>query len=657
MHRRGNNVILFSRYSPAAKLRHSLATACLAGTALVTPALAQDAAQLPTLEVTSPTLVPTPVDQIASSITIITAADIARDQRRTVVDALQAVPGLNIVQTGGPGAQTSIFMRGTNANHTKILIDGIDMANSSNTNGAYDLGHLTTADIERIEVLRGPQSGLYGSDAIGGVISITTKKGQGPARITAMVEGGSQGTVNAAAGVSGSQDKFSYAFNVSNYQTSSTPVTPLELLPPGQRRINDSVVNRTVSTKLGYDVTQDFALNFVGRYTDAKVLFTGDNYNNFPATPADQQSSQLTQEFFSRNEAVWSLFDGRFKNYFGVNYSNQKGSFYDPYGYLGPLSINRGERLKYDWRGVASIMQGQTLVVGAEHEKEKFNNEPGDGSRVTAKNANRGAFAELQSNFGNRLFLTSNVRVDDNDAFGDHTTFRIAPAFIVPGTDTKLKASYGTGFKAPTLAQLYDATYGNPNLRPEESKGYDVGFEQPIANDHIRFGTTYFNNDITNLIVTTGNYPAISYANVKAAKTSGFETFAAITFNERFSVRFDHTYTDAIDADTGLKLNRRPTNKMSYAFIWKPVDELTLSTTLIVLGQFQDVTRFGPPTVTNPGYKLVNLAANYRVADGVTAFARIDNLFNEQYQDPTGFLRPGLGVFGGIRLTSAPIGN
>ena len=191
-------------------------------------AVAQDTNQvtLPQI-VVSATTVPTPANEIANSVTVITADDLDRKQLRTVPDALKQVPGIDVVQTGGPGGQTSVFMRGTNANHVKVLIDGIDVGNPSITNGAFDFGHLLTGDIERIEVLRGPQSGLYGSDAIGGVISITTKKGEGPPKVTAMAEGGSFGTFNQTLGVRGSQDNINYAFNVLHYRTSATPVTPL----------------------------------------------------------------------------------------------------------------------------------------------------------------------------------------------------------------------------------------------------------------------------------------------------------------------------------------------------------------------------------------------------------------------------------------------
>jgi vitamin B12 transporter len=180
--------------------------------------------------VVSPTTVPTPTNQSASSVTVITAADIDGQQLRTVPDVLSLVPGLNVVQTGGLGGQTLVFMRGTNSNHVKVLIDGIDVPDPSNPNQSFDFGQLLTGDIGRIEVLRGPQSGLYSSDAIGGVISITTKQGSGPPRVPASVERGSFGTLNQRVGLSGSQDDFNYVFNIHHSRSNDTPVTPLNEL-------------------------------------------------------------------------------------------------------------------------------------------------------------------------------------------------------------------------------------------------------------------------------------------------------------------------------------------------------------------------------------------------------------------------------------------
>src|SRR5882757_3149000 len=175
--------------------------------------------------VVSPTATETPIDQIASSVTVITAKDMERDQRRTVPEALSTVPGLNVVQSGGPGGLTSVFMRGTNSNHTKVFIDGIDVSDPGNPNASFDFGQLLTQDIQRVEVLRGPQSGLYGSDAVGGVINVITKSGNGPAQFNAGVEGGSFDTFNQTAGVSGAVDQFHYSANFQHFHSGSTPVT------------------------------------------------------------------------------------------------------------------------------------------------------------------------------------------------------------------------------------------------------------------------------------------------------------------------------------------------------------------------------------------------------------------------------------------------
>src|SRR3984893_11720191 len=208
--------------------------------------------------VISATALPTPSEQVASSVTVITEEQIQRDQRRTLPDLLATVPGLNVIQTGGPGGQTSLFMRGTNADHVKVLIDGIEVNDPSQPKRQFDFGPLTTDDIERVEILRGPQSGLYGADAIGGVINIITKSGQGPAQWQASAEGGSFETFNQTAGVRGSTEQFHYSANVEHFHSGATPVTPLELLPPGEHRNDDYYDNLTASTKLGYDIAGNF---------------------------------------------------------------------------------------------------------------------------------------------------------------------------------------------------------------------------------------------------------------------------------------------------------------------------------------------------------------------------------------------------------------
>jgi vitamin B12 transporter len=605
--------------------------------------------------VVSPTANVTSIDQVASSVTVITAKDMERDQRRTAPDALATVPGLNIVQSGGPGGLTSVFMRGTNSNHTKILIDGIDVSDPSNPNRSFDLGQLLTADMQQIEVLRGPQSGLYGADALGGVISIITKKGEGPPRATATIESGSFGTFNQTVGLSGAQDRINYAFTVAHFGAADIPVTPLQLLPPGQKAIGNSYDNMTYSTKLGADVSENLTLNAVVRYTDATLHFTGDTFDpvTFASFPAAAQSTQIVHQLFTREEAVWSVLDGRIKNYFGVNYTNNWNYNISP-GDAAP-TVTTGDRVQYDWHTVTQLTPHNTFIVGAEHETETLQT-----STVSAQNVNKAGYMELQSEFANRVFLVENIRQDDNDRFGEHPTLRIAPAVIVPFTETKLKGSYGTGFKAPTLNQLFVSFpafffFANPNLKPEESVGYDAGFEQPLFNDRLRFGSTYFHNDITNLIQSVVDPTTFSSTNVNVgrATTEGTENFVAATVTDRIRFRADYTFTRTVDALTGLELLRRPKEKSSAQLIWNPIDPLTLSATVLHTGSFIDANRdFSIPRLLAPGYTVVNVAADYVVTDQFKVFGRVDNLFNVHYQNPTGFLQPGLGVYGGIRVAS-----
>jgi vitamin B12 transporter len=605
-----------------------------------------------TTNVISPTGIVTPINQVANSVTVITAQDIATQQYRTLPDALNTVPGLNVVQSGGTGGQTSVFMRGTNSNHTKVLVDGVDVSDPST--GTFDFAHLLTADMAQIEVLRGPQSGLYGSDAIGGVISIVTQKGDGPARWTASNEAGSFGTFNQSIGVSGSQDNYNYAASISHVHASDVPVTPLQLLPPGQQANGNNYDNITYSTKTGINLSDSLTLNSVLRYTESTLLFTGNNTPNADFTvffPDAQQSQQTIHQFTGREEVVWSLLDGRIKNYFGANYTNYWHADITPGVDL--TAITTGNRLKYDWHSVTEVASGQNLIVGAERENSEINT-----TGLSAQTGNSAAFVEWQSNFAKRFFLTANIREDDNDNFGQHMTYRIAPSVILPVTETTIKASYGTGFKAPTLSELFEFFPGfsipNPNLKPEQSRGADIGFEQPLFNDRIRFGSTYFKNDITDLIFfepIAGSFLGQN-VNIGHAITEGSENFVTFNVIDHVKVRSDYTFTRTVDTDTGLQLLRRPKEKFSVTALWNPIDPLTLSATVLHVSDWSDIDRNTSVPVTAPGYTIVNLRADYALNDQLKLFGRIDNVANVHYQNPTGFLAPGLGVFGGIRFAS-----
>lgn len=601
--------------------------------------------------VVSATGTPTPAREIASSVTVITASDIEQQQRRTLPQALATVPGLNVVQIGGPGGQTSVFMRGTNSNHVKVLIDGIEANDASTPNRSFDFGSMVTDDIERIEVLRGPQSGLYGANAIGGVISITTRRGDGPPKVTARIEAGSHGTFNQSTGFSGGDDRFNYAFNIAHTRSDSTESVPPSLIPSGIRVRPNAYDAYTYSSRLGVALSDTLSLNWIGRYTDGKFLSTYDS--GFPSRPTAYRSSQNYAQAFTRGEIVWDPFGGRFVNTFGISYSNQDRSQRTPSvmtGILGLPTEYLGERTKVDWRGNLEVAKGHNVIMGLQYERERL-----DTTSLVASNGNKAGFLEYQGNLQDRYFLAANIRHDVDDSYGGHTTWRVAPAVIVPGTETKLKASYGTGFKAPTLNELFVDYrpgfnfHGNPNLRPEQSRGWDLGFEQPLLDRKFLFGATWFQNDIDNLIVT--NARGDSYANVGKARTKGVEAFTALEIAPQFRVRADYTFTFTKDEIARQELLRRPRHKASVTATWTPVDKLSLSATLIHVGSWVDGNRdFSVRRLNAKGATLVNLAAEYKATDKVTVFGRIDNLFDKRWENPVGFLVPGFGAFGGIKV-------
>src|ERR1700744_5765462 len=377
----------------------------------VLAALAHGAAAEPssvdTVVVTA-TRIPTPEPQVASSITVVSADDIASMQTQTLPDVLKALPGLNVVQVGGVGGQTSIFMRGTNSNHVKVLVDGIDMGDPSSSNAAFDFGQFLTQDIQRVEVLRGPQSGLYGSDAIGGVINVITKAGSGPAQFRAGIEGGSFDTFNQNAGVSGSADQFHYIAGIQHLHSGETPVTPLDVLLPGEQRIDDYYDNLTASPKLGYDITDTFDVGLVARYTDTHLRLTGDNFNDFPAPPFpdSEQSTSNTTQYYTRLTVHNVAFDGLLDHTLGVAYSNVKSTTFSPDN--GPAE-NAGNRIKFDWQGNIKLSSDQHLILGAEHQRDAIS------GPISASTTLNSGYGELQSAFGESFFDTISVRYDDND--------------------------------------------------------------------------------------------------------------------------------------------------------------------------------------------------------------------------------------------------
>ncbi|HLQ08662.1 MAG TPA: TonB-dependent receptor [Steroidobacteraceae bacterium] len=603
---------------------------------------ASDADALQTI-VISATRIPTPELELASSVTVVTGDDIAARQERTFAAVLRDIPGLNVVQQGGPGAETSVFMRGTNSNHTKVLVDGIDVSDPSNANAAFDFGQLLTQDIERVEVLRGPQSGLYGSDAIGGVINVITRAGSGPMKLSASVEGGTFDSLNQTAGVSGSQEAFHYSANVAHLHSGSTPVTPLDLLAPGEQRHNDYYDNFTVSSRLGFDLTPDFDLGLVTRYTNTHLHYTGEDYSTFPALPAAQQSASDTDEYYGRASAHLVSLEGGLNQTLGVAFTRNRTATLQP---QTAESLNTGERVKLDWQGAVRVSSAQSVLLGLEDARDEIS------APLSASVRTASAYVELQSRLGQHWFSALNARYDDNDRFGGKVTYRIAPTWVSSESGTKLKASVGSGFKAPTLGELFQSFppffFANPDLKPESSVGYDLGIEQGLGGGVVRVGATWFYNRIRDLI--TADLTGTTYANVGRASTDGVESFVAYQPVRQLSLRLDYTYTQATDDVLHEELLRRPKHKGNLNATWRASDALLLNASVLTVSSWVDGNRdFSIPRLDAPGYTTVNLAASFDVSRQWAVFGRIDNLLDRHYENPVGFLQPGIGVFAGIR--------
>jgi vitamin B12 transporter len=627
-------------------VRFLLPAIFIAALAPCSRATAADSQELQ-LVVISATRVPTPLLEVASSITVVSAADIEARQQRTFAEVLRDIPGVNVVQTGGPGGVTSVFMRGTSSNHTKVLLDGIDISDPSNSTGAFDFGQLLTQDIERVEVLRGPQSGLYGSDAIGGVINIITKSGSGPPQFTGAIEGGSFDTFNQAGTLSGAQDVFHYSASVAHYHAGSVPVTPLELLEPGEARNNDYDDNLTFSSKLGLDVMQDFDLGLVARYTDIHLHTTGEDFSFLPpfaGFPAPQQTTAATDEYFTRLSAHLRSFDGVLDQTLGLAYSHDRTDTVQP---QTPAALNNGERRKADWQGDIRVASLETLVLGAEYERDAIDQPISADVHVTS------GYGELQSQIGEHWFSALNVRYDDNSRFGSKMTYRFAPAWVIPDTDTKLKASVGTGFKAPTLSELYQSFppffFANANLKPESSTGYDAGIEQGLAGNTVSLGVTYYYNRIRDLI--TADVTGTTDANIGRATTEGIESFIAYQPLKELTLRVDYTFTEASDDVLHQELLRRPKHRGDFSASWQATRAWLLSLDVLSVGTWVDGNRdFSVMRLDAPGYTMVNLATTCDLTQHLALFGRIDNLFDRHYQNPVGFLQPSIGVFAGIKV-------
>lgn len=590
-----------------------------------------------------------PLEQVGSSITVITAKQIEQKQAQTVADVLRTVPGLDVVRTGSQGGTTSVFMRGAKSEHTLVLIDGIEMNDPSSAGGTFNFGHLTVDNIERIEVLRGPQSTLYGSHAIGGVINIITKRGDGPPRGSVSFEAGSFATTRETVAISGGADQVHFSLAASRLDTDG-------ISSAGKRYGNhekDGDQNSAITTRLGITPTPNSEIDMVLKYGRSRNEID----NGGGAGEDDPNHIMRSSELFTRGQGWLSLFDNLWEQKLGVSYSDI--SWHDDNDPDAAHPVDRlrssfqGQTVKLDWQHILNLHKTTTLTMGLETKEEQGSSDyhsvssfgPYDSiwSKQTART--NSVYLQDQINIQDHWFSTIGVRLDDHDRFGSQTTYRFTTAYLIKQSGTKLKGSYGTGFKAPSLYQLY-SSYGSPNLKPDKSSGWDLGLEQGLPFLKTTFGATWFKNRYSQMIDFDMN--TWTYTNVAKAHTQGLELTTAVQPLDELSLRFAYTYMETEDDSTGKELVRRPKNKLSLDANYSFLKKAHLSLGLVYVG-----SRYNDKANSQElgGYTLVNLAGSYDVTKNLQLFGRIDNLLDREYEEVLGYGTPGIGAYAGLKVS------
>ncbi len=590
--------------------------------------------------VVTATRVEMPVSSVGSSVTVIDRERLRDRQCASVVQALRDVPGLDVVQSGGAGGTASVFMRGAKSEQTLVLVDGVPLNNASDVGRGADLSQVPVENVERIEVLRGPQSTLYGADAMGGVINIITKKGSGPASGEVSAEAGSFNTFNEKAEVRGGNSRYNYSAGASRQDSQG-------ISSANERNGNtekDGYGRTEASARLGWTPVEEFEATGLVRWNQARYDYDGYNMSGILAD-TDDRGEANTLLLYGEGKAT--LFDGFWRPRLGGSWVSQRREDTSSLGHSLFDSLLQKLELQND------LYFGKANLVTAGFEVQQESAEStyeamGYVDRFDRKTArHQSAYAQDVLTTG-PLTTTLGGRVDHYDVFGTETTWRVAPVYDLAATGTRLRGSYGTGFKAPSLFQLY-SIYGSPDLNPETSQGWDAGVEQDLMAGALTVGVTYFENQFDDMI--DYNFVTASYGNVSQAGSRGVETFVAAKPVKDLSMRVSYTYTDAEDKMTGAELLRRPRNKAALDATYAFTSKFRGTAGLVYVGERQDEDFSIYQNITLDSYTLLNLYASYDVYKNVTLFGRVENLFDEQYEEVLGYGTPGRAGYGGIKVT------
>ncbi|HEX2867655.1 MAG TPA: TonB-dependent receptor [Ignavibacteriales bacterium] len=596
----------------------------------------------------------TPIAETASSITVIGEDDIKRGDKVSLPEVLSNVPGLSVVRQGGPGGLSSVFIRGANPEQTLFLIDGVAVNDPSSLSNSYDISNLPVDNIERVEVLRGPQSTLYGSEAMAGVISIFTKRGSGKPKYSLSLEGGSYATYKANGSLSGSVSFLDYSFGYSRYDTKGFSQAD-ETFGNSEK---DGNLNNSYFSRIGMKFTDRFTMDLMFNYTKAK---TGLDQNEKMGD--DPNFTYNLEESIFRTSGSLTSFEGKLKQNLSASVMRHVSHAVDLPDAVRPgtssLAFFNGTKIKLDFQNELKLYEKNTLVFGLESDFEKANTDysstsewgPFSSSFKSRMLNTSGAYLEDQVNMNDALFASLGVRYDYHEKFGSVVTYRLAPAYLIRQTGTKLKATYGTGFKSPSLYYLYDPTFGNPDLKPEKSKGYDMGFEQYLFSNKITAGLTYFNNKYSDMIGYDNSFKTI---NIARAEAKGWELFLSVSSIYNFNFSLNYTYTDSRDkspesTEKDMQLLRRPKNKFGLNIDYT-IKAAKLNLEVLNVGRREDKDFTTFMRVPLESYTLINLAASYEISSLVKVYGRIDNLLNKKYEEVLFYGTPGLSAYLGMKL-------
>ena len=634
-------------------MRNLLAGTSLLAIAFCQPTLAEDQAptQLEQVVVTDG-LTSVELEKSGRAVTVVTGEQMERNKVRYVADALRLVPGLAVSRAGSVGGLTQVRMRGAESDQVLVVIDGVEASN--HTRGEFDFGGLVADDIERIEILRGPQSTFWGANAMAGVISITTHKGErNSAKSTAQTEVGSDGTLMGALATRGGGENFDYALSGSMRRSHGFDISDLGAEDDGAR---NSTFNGRFSADISPETTVDGTLRLVDRRTDL------DEQDFMTAETYDVDDYQDDRELYGSIGLTNPALDGALTQKARLSASDMRS--FNHSALFGDSSskgnrYNAAYQASYRYDDLEN--QVHQLTAGYEWQRETY--APSQYMTTFSRNTHA-AIGEYRGEFFDQLFINGGLRQDWNDTFADATTWTASAAWQVPDMETRLHASVGTGVTNPTFTEQYGffpgSFVGNPKLKPEESFGWDIGVEKRFFDGGLVIDVTYFNQNLENEISSTQISPGL-YRPINMGGESlrqGVEVSATVDFFNGLTATASYTYTDASEQEVagGARLaeTRRPRHSGSlnaaYAFY---DDRARVFVEALFNGEVEDRVFAStlPPRVTLGGYTLVNIGGSFKVNETVEAYGRIDNLFDRDYREVYGFNTPGLTAFAGLKAT------